>query len=159
MSWRFLIARTTCRAAEREWTERNATDWRTPVENFWLCHSQCVKCCLLNVDSWTVIAEKKVAVDMTSSPTIRHGSLTAATEASPGRRRQRDSWARRRRTTTLTRTMSTTTSDREWSSDGVASTVAVAATTDTAAASRAAQPPGPPGSVGTHLIAQLSAVY
>jgi len=26
------------RAAEREWTERNATDWRTPVENFWLRH-------------------------------------------------------------------------------------------------------------------------
>jgi len=28
------------RAAEREWTERNATDWRTPcsVKNFWLRH-------------------------------------------------------------------------------------------------------------------------
>jgi len=26
------------RAAEREWTKRNVTDWRPPVENFWLRH-------------------------------------------------------------------------------------------------------------------------
>jgi len=34
MSRRFLIVRPTGRAAEREWTERIAADWRTPCRKF-----------------------------------------------------------------------------------------------------------------------------